>query len=438
MKLPLLLALVGFGLEASAALKPVPTRQSEQFVVRDLRSLAPPNPSWKPRPGAIQLEPDVVLLSAERIRQTLYSELGIPPRGGQRIDLRLTRASENHQQMLIVPEFFTDGWQYRVDIPDRLEGLRWIRGIVEVVLIEYANRGSGPKSAEIPLWLNEGLSFHLSASCGPDLIFKAVPPGMMAQLVRDSKGVDSLRETREFLREHTAFSFAELSHLTPWDLSSESFKVFQHSAHLLVNELARLPNGRAGLLKMLQALPRYWNWENAFLQAFQPRFEQMLDVEKWWSVHLLAFTGRDPTQTWPADLCLQRLDEILVSAAEVRLATNTLPVRTQATLQQIIVEWSFAQQRPVLEQAQNQLVALRFNCPVEIIPLVDRHRMVLRQYLQNRARANASSLAKRDTAVPARLLIQTTIQQLDELLREREALRRNRMTATDVFRADGR
>jgi len=40
---------------------------------------------------------------------------------------------------------------------------------------------------------------------------------------------------------------------------------------------------------------QYYNWQFAFLQAFSATFQQPLDVEKWWSLQLLHFTGRG----WP-------------------------------------------------------------------------------------------------------------------------------------------
>lgn len=420
------------GWNVSAAIKPVPTRRSQQFLVQDVRSLTPANLEFKPKAGTILLEPDVLVISAEHVRRALFRELALPLRGGGQIQLLLQRASASNPGISIVPRNIAGGWQYQVNIPDHIEDIQLIRGLVQVLLMEFANREAGPKSAEIPLWLNEGLSYHLVASVRADLISSAVPSGMMARTVLELKGSDPLRETRQYLRSHPALSFTELSQMAPADLSADTAKSFQHSAHLIVNELARLPNGKAGLVKMLQALPHFWNWETAFLHAFRPHFERMLEVEKWWSVHAIAFTSRDPTQAWSADVCLQTLDGILLAPAQVRLTTNTLPMRTTVTLQQVVADWPFELQRPVLGQTLNQLAVLRMNCPTNVVPLIDAYNVTLRNYLHRRAEANAAGLSRSRVVLPARLLAQNTVKELDELFRQREVFRRNQITAAKL------
>jgi hypothetical protein len=424
-------ASLGFG--ANAAVPPAQTRRSQQFIVQDMRNLSPVGGSFAPKAGLIPLDPDVLLFSAERIHQALSKELNLPPAGGkERIHLTLRRASDHNQNLAVASLLFPDGWHYRVDIPDQVEDIKLVRAIVQVLLQELANRGNALKSAEIPLWLSEGLSFQILSSAGPGLVPKAIQTGWMARTVRVVRGMDTLQETREFLRTHPPLSVTEMSHPNPAYLTGEPLQMFQQSARLLVGELSRLPNGKLCLVKMLRLLPVCWNWETAFLKAFEPRFERLLDVEKWWSVSAMAFTGRAPNQTWPSEVCLQRLDDILLTLAEVRLATNALPVRTRVTLQQVVSEWELELQRPVLRQVISQLTSLRFNCPLEIVPTVDRYRVTLQNYLDKRAESDAGSGSKRSLTVPARLLVQNTVKELDELYRQREALRRSRVTTADV------
>ena len=48
---------------------------------------------------------------------------------------------------MIEAEQFRDGWQYRVSLPDLCQRERYIRAIVNVVLLEVANRQAREHSA---------------------------------------------------------------------------------------------------------------------------------------------------------------------------------------------------------------------------------------------------------------------------------------------------
>jgi len=444
-----------------AALTLPVTRRSEQFIVHDNRpqQRAASDPLLGRRAGVepiTDLNPDVLLISAERIRVALLRELSISPDGGAKIHLFLIRASQVEPRVMIKPAIYAGLWQYRVEIPERIENLKLIRGIVQVLLLEIANRGTATKSAEIPLWLVEGLSLHLSSSVGPNLILGSVPVGSMARSVLQLRAGDPLREPRELLRWNKALTFTELSHPTDEQLASK-LKGFQISAQIFFNELIRLPSGRASLFQMLRELPYCWNWETAFFRAYSRHFQRPLDVEKWWSLTLSALTGRGELSVSPIELCLQKLDEILLAPAQISSSSSAVPQRTQATLQQVIADWEFTIQRPVLLQMINQLLVLRYSVQLselraaadrwskephntgelqerelvrrglvaesEIIKLIDAYRSILHNYLEKRALAGYSP-SKRDARVPASRLIQETIRDLDDLLRQREALRR--------------
>ena len=47
-----------------------------------------------------------------------------------------------------------------------------IRAIVQTLLLEVANRQARERSAEIPLWLAEGLTQHLLAAAEADLVLE--------------------------------------------------------------------------------------------------------------------------------------------------------------------------------------------------------------------------------------------------------------------------
>ena len=59
--------------------------------------------------------------------------------------------------------------------------------------------------------------------------------------------------------------------------------------------------------------------QSAFLNAYRLQFPRLLDVEKWWAVILVHFTGLDPTQAWSLPVTLQKLEEALQPPPPKRL-----------------------------------------------------------------------------------------------------------------------
>jgi SAM-dependent methyltransferase len=103
----------------------------------------------------------------------------------------------------------------------------------------------------------------------------------------------------------------ELSWPAARDFTGETGASYRASAQVFVSELLRLPEGDACFRNLLIVLPRYFNWQTAFLQAFHAYFERLLDLEKWWSLQSVAFAGGDPGRTWSVAESWQKLDEAL-------------------------------------------------------------------------------------------------------------------------------
>lgn len=452
--LGLLFAALVLGLESLTAAEARITRRAQPFIVHDSRPrLASAIPAFATRDRAefVQLDADVLAGSADRIREGVYRELGMIDNRGGKIHLFLRAAGEPDQEIHIAAAWYADGWQYHLLVPDYVKRTRLVRVLVQVILLEFANRGAGPKSAEIPGWLSEGISSHLMASVGPDLILEVAPvasmtkqvlttpvgtvpvwvapDGTQARSVLGIVGVDPLREPRQFLNQNGVLTFSELSDPSSVQMTEDNSMSFQYSSQMFFFELRRLPEGKAGVVKFLRTLPQYWNWQLAFLEVYRSRFQRLLDVEKWWSVTVMAMTGRDPTQVWSPELCFEKLDEILVSAARVRVSTNTLPIRTQVALQEVIAEWDASSQKPALERVILNLSTLRMNSPKELLSLIDGYRNCLRNYLERRFGSTSAGKGRIPLAVPTRSLARQTVRELDELFRLRESLRRAQLSA---------
>lgn len=440
---------------AAAAAEGRVTRRADPFIVHDVRPRLGVSRPSEQAPGDraefVTLNADVLASSADRIREMIYREFGLPLNRGGKIHLFLRSGAEGDHRIHVASALYADGWQYHLLIPDRVRRDNLVRALVEVVLLEFSNRGAGPKSAEIPLWLTEGISFHLLASVGPDLILEASPILSMDQRVLATPhgdvriwvapsesqsrtvigflGIDPIRETRRFLRENRALTFSELSDPSVLETNDENRRIFQCSSHLLFYELTRLPSGRSLMLRFLRSLPHYWNWQVAFLRSYHPTFGRVLDVEKWWSVNVTATTGRDPTQVWSYEVCLVKLEELLLCPAQVRLTTNALPVRAQVSLQEVISEWDPRSQRLILERVLSSLDSLRVNTPTDMVPLIDAHRTCLRSYWQRRFEGGSQGAGRLQTPAPHRLLVRQTLHELDELFKQREVFRRVHIAA---------
>jgi hypothetical protein len=367
-----------------------PTQSSSgQFLV-----FAPPTLSLPTRFAAVSantnyvvLEPTLLAVSCERIKQKLLLTLGSTAPWKGRIYLNLHTARSADETVTIVSEKFADGWNYRVDLPNLLQRERFVRAIVQVLLFELVDRNNpSPRSAEIPLWLVEGLARELRASSEVDLILS--PPRWTVRGVAinpqsvESRWSNPLKTARGELDDRPPLTFQQLSWPEDGQLTGKDAGVYSGSAQLLVRRLLQFDDGQTCLRAMLDRLPHYYNWQLAFLKAFHTHFQSTLDVEKWWALQVVQFTGRDLTQTWTLAESRKELDGILRPRLDVRTAKDELPLEAEATVQTVIQTLPPAGQLQVLRRTLYELDLLRLCTAPELAPLVDDYRHTLRAYLQ--------------------------------------------------------
>ena len=399
---------------------------SGQFVVYARRSSAPPPPVFglATNQDFVRLEPTLVTVSCERIKQALTRELGAPATWSGAVYLVLYPARAPGDTITITSERFKDCWQYRVDFPDLVEQSRYVRVIVQVLLLEMANHTAQTRAAETPTWLVEGLSQLLLASS--EVALTLSPPHPSANGLSYSTTVINARkegireQAQKQLRGRPPLSFENLSWPTEDSLSGDAGELYRGSAQLFVGELLRLPDGRECLRAMLTQLPQHYNWQFAFLRAFNVYFERPLDVEKWWALSVAQAMGRDIQQPWSLEESWQKLNQTIHAAVLVRTGTNELPVRAEISLQTIIHEWDSARQTQALQNTLSELQLLRRRMDQEFVGLLQDYSQTLATYLQQRDRAG-SVLSTRKAG--RRRAIEAAIQQLDALDARREALR---------------
>lgn len=377
-------------------------------------------------PVLIELEASALLLTCERVKKALLWELGVAAdRWSGTIYVVVNPAIENGRPPFIGAQAFTGGWQYRMELPRQIAPLALLRGIVQVTLMEMANRAAGTRSAEVPLWLSEGFTLHLARTSLIDIV--VTPPREVVNrvhvrsVIRDTKRPDPLAQARDRLQSHAAMGVSRLGDITPDDLAGETWLTFQASAQLFVHSLLQLPGGRACLYRTVHQLAAYYNWQSAFLASFSPGFTSMLDVEKWWSVTLFHFAGQDPMNAWSAKVAAGRLEDVLRPPVLVSQGRADLPRRTRVPLQQMIREWDFPRQRPVIQGVTAQLMAMRVKLPPEQAHVADQYRAVLTDYLEDRLRlARARPVVLAPTGAAIRL-VEETAQKLARLDQARAA-----------------
>lgn len=399
---------------------------SGQFVVYARRS--PPPPLWVSNLATnkdfVQLEPTLATVSCERIKQVLTRELGAtePWRGHVYVFLYPARGIDD--TITITSERYKNGWQYRVELPDVVERSRYVRGVVQVLLLEMGNRNAETRAVEIPFWLVEGFAQRLLASSGTEIILP--PPrdkanGLNVSTMRVNTRKGSLvEEGQKKLRGRPPLTFENLS----WPAEDEPYGdtgLYSGSAQLFVGELLRLPDGRACLRAMLAQLPQNYNWQFAFLSAFRSYFERPLDVEKWWALSLAGTTGLDLAQTWSLEESWRRLNQTVHFAVQVRTAANELPLHADLKLQTIIREWDSVRQTQALGSTLRELGLLRLRIAREFIGLVQDYSQALETYLQQRDHTGVILPFTRKAA--QRRAVEAAIQQLDALDARRDALR---------------
>jgi hypothetical protein len=382
----------------------------------------------------IRIEPTLVAISAERVKQAVWRELGVTGLWRQKVTIALRPALTDDELVTIISVRAPDGWSYRVEMADQLSRERYLRALVQVVLLELANRSIPERGAEIPTWFSEGLVFEFLSNSSTELILTT--PGATANgvainvVATDTRRFSPLEKAHKILVGTVPLTFEELS----WPASGLSEDAegarFRASSQLLIRELLQLPTGQACMRNFVTSLPSFLNWQIAFLQSFKPYFNTTLDIEKWWTLQASAFAGRDLIHTWTYEESWNRLAAALREPVDVFANTNDLPTHSEVTLQTIIHDWAVGRQREALPGKVSELDALRMRIAPELAPLAAEYSKVLRSYLNEPAFAPQSKMTSA-AVTPNKQARQQTIQVLDALDLK---LRNMRLTATSDTR----
>lgn len=396
---------------------------SGQFVIYPPR-LGITSHYYRGDDDSVPLEPAVLAIACERIKQSLWRLLDLKTASKGKIFLHPRPGRHYSEQATIVVERGIHGWESHLDVPDSIQTTALLRAIVHASLLEIANRNATDKTAEIPLWLAEGLAEELLMTEKIDYL---IPPRAkengLKRLMLETRRVDPLQGAKEVLRSSAPLTFEQLSWPTDERLGENQIEVYRSSAQLFVHQLLHLKNGPACLRETLDQLPRKFNWQFALLSGFRAHFQTQLDVEKWWALQLVQFTGRDLTKAFTPEATWAKLEEILQAPVEIRSSPHELPRRIEVTLQTIIRDWDGLHQRPALSRKLQQLELLRPLSAQKSVSLVDSYREILRRYLQKQNFSGSFFGLKKSVGPIRNRLAEETIRELNTLDAKRAALK---------------
>jgi hypothetical protein len=406
----------------------------------------------------VRLEPALLAVSAERLKQSLRRRLGISPSAGWSgmIFLDLHPAQSINENVTISSTRFLNNWNFRVGLPDVVSRTRLLRAMTAVLLLEFADRNAGAHPAEIPAWLTDGLSQQLSTAGLPGDILsppdKIVNGLALTEIDANHRGVnpldnarqglhfwtydgsygyssvDPLADVRRVLEKFPALTFEQLSWPDDAQVSGADGGAYRASAKLFVSSLLGLKDGPAQLRVMLQKLPRFYNWQIAFQDAFREDFPSPLDVEKWWALQVVDFSARNAGPQWTPAASRDRLDEILSVPVEMRAASNDLPSHAEISLQDAIRNFDPDQQEPILQARLRDLELTQFRMAAPLDALAGGYRRAIKDYLDGE-NPPAQRLG-RHTLPPSQK------NGADETVKKLDALDAQRRTTEDAIKPD--
>jgi hypothetical protein len=392
--------------------------KSGQFVVRGLPVGAPAGATGDLKAvDYVRLDPSVLTISLERIKTALLAELRQTDAWRGTIYVNVQPRLTDDQPITITSLRHPEGWDYRVTVPEIIPRDRYVRAVVQVLLMEMANRRAGERPAELPPWLGPGLAAQLLAEAPTFLI-----PELFSRTIRLQRPGDSLRPALNAIRAGGSLTLDQLNLPDDDYLDGPLAKRYESCARVLVVSLLRLKDGSGSLHRMIAQLPDHLNWQTSFLRAFSGHFQRLVDADKWWSLQVVRMTGQEPNRQWTVIETLQQLEDILDTPIEIRDGPDDLPTTTLAGLPALLQRCDFDRQEPLLRHKMEQLAALLPLAPSGIAGLIEDYRRTLDGYLRDRVPPKKAISHRHAEPPSARMVINATLQRLARLDARRSAL----------------
>jgi len=406
---------------------------SGQFVITGSADKSPlaSLPAVTTNSAFVRLEPAVLSVSAERIKQSLYRLLGYSSvhNWQGKIYLALHTALWTDENVTVMARPIDHSWSYHVQLPDVVQTDRYLRGLTGALLLELANRQSAADGhcADVPAWLIDGLSRQLLQDELAKVVV-SVPDSPMNQQssshgAAQQRDLDSLAGARQVLRHHSVLTYDQLCWPTEAQLDGTDGGVYHASSQVFVAELLKLKDGPARLRHLLEILPHDYNWQTAFQTVYHQEFPAPLDLEKWWALTAIDFLSRDPGPTWTPAYSAQLLNELLQVPVAVRASSNSLPAHATIPLQAVVRDFKLDQQLDVLATRLRELRLAQFRMARQFIALNDEYCQVIADYLgESLAPEPRSSSHHHPVSTPVRIKPKEFVRRLNALDARRQTV----------------
>ena len=391
---------------------------SGQFTIIDRRGSS----TEAHNSSLLELEPPLLVVSCERIKQALCTYLDASRDWSSRVTVTLRSGGVVGDSIQIAKEPAGRAWNYRIDAPQYVDRTQFIRTIVRVLLQEMADRTPSDHDAEVPGWLSEGITQHLLASRDAELILPP-PATKLGSLtispttivVRDP---DPLETARRILRAAPAPTLEQLSWPDPNTIDTDEGEMFRRSSQFFVSELLKAKDGKKNLRATIAGFGTCYNWQTAFLRAHNAQFPNQLALEKWWALQVSYFVGRDNRHYWTPEESAAKLDELLRAHIALRTSIGESANRSDVSIQVVISQWDTIRQNITLKEKLHELEQARMRIAPDYIPLVEKYRVTLADYLKKREKSGATFLGIR-TSASTQVVVHETTRALDALDTER-------------------
>lgn len=359
----------------------------------------------------VRLDPALVAVSCEDIKQALLKELGASDQWRGTVSIGIHPVRDDNEPIFITSVHYANGWSYELGMADQVDRARFITAIVQVIISELADREARGRQAELPPWLAEGFAEHLQATSLAGLTLE-----LQTGISKKQHNPDPLLKVREFLQSNSPLTIDELDWPADTPPVGDREPAYRNCAHLLVHELLRLRGGRSRLLQMLSEVHNTLNWQTAFFQAFGGQFPRLVDLDKWWTLRVVQLTHGEAFSMFKPEEQWRQVEDALVVRASAGQNTNGVLSNARLTLQAIITDWPLRDQRSLLWQKSHLLRALELRMDPQAAQLVEDYRSALEKYLKARERGKLGSLQKE------------TVKRLDDLDLRREQLKESSRT----------